>query len=77
MGQLPTLVKNGLHTWKLDGWHAGAQFVEIVQLFTYARTNLLNGRFDRMEMEQRLHELQPEAFRLGTGLWLRKPEEIK
>lgn len=77
MGQLPTLVKNGLHTWKLDGWHAGAQFVEIVQLFTYARTNLLNGRFDRVEMEHRLHELQPETFRLGTGLWLRKPEEIK
>lgn len=77
MGQLPTLVKNGLHTWKLVGWHAGDQFVEIVQLFTYARTNLLNGRFDRVEMEHRLHELQPETFRLGTGLWLRKPEEIK
>ncbi len=77
MAQLPTLVKHGLHTWKLDGWHAGEQFVEIVQLFTIARANLLNGQFDRIEMEHRLKELQPEAFRLGTGLLLRKPEEIK
>ncbi|MCT4785670.1 peptidase U32 family protein [Exiguobacterium aestuarii] len=77
MAQLPTLVKHGLHTWKLDGWHAGEQFVEIVQLFTIARANLLNGQFDRIEMEHRLRELQPEAFRLGTGLLLRKPEEIK
>ena len=77
MGQLPTLVKHGLHTWKLDGWHAGDQFVEIVKLFTFARANLLNGRFDRVEMEARLNDLQPEGFRLGTGLLLRKPEEIK
>lgn len=77
MGQLPTLVRQGLHTWKLDGWHAGEQFVDIVDLFNRARTNLLNGQFDRQTMEARLAELQPDTFRLGTGLLLRNPNEIK
>lgn len=77
MAQLPTLLKNGLHTWKLEGWHAGDAFVDITRLFNMARSDLLNGRFDRIEMERRLAELQPEQFRLGTGLLLRNPEEIK
>ncbi|WP_214824168.1 peptidase U32 family protein [Exiguobacterium algae] len=77
MGQLPTLVRHGLHTWKLDGWHAGERFVDIVDLFNRARANLLNGQFDRQAMETRLAELQPDTFRLGTGLMLRKPDEIK
>lgn len=77
MGKLPELFRNGLHTWKLDGWHAGDQFVDIVGLFSQARSHLLNTKFDRVEMERRLAELQPEQFRLGTGLMLRNPEEIK
>lgn len=77
MGQLPTLLKGGLHTWKLEGWHAGDAFVDIVRLFDKARSDLLNGRFERPVMERRLAELQPEQFRLGTGLLLRNPEEIK
>lgn len=77
MAQLPELFRNGLHTWKLDGWHAGEQFVEIVALFSQARSHLLNAKFDRFEMERRLAALQPEPFRLGTGLLLRNPEEIK
>lgn len=77
MGQLPILLKGGLHTWKLEGWHAGHAFVDIVHLFDKARSDLLNGRFDRLIMERRLAELQPEQFRLGTGLLLRNPEEIK
>ena len=77
MGQLPTLVKHGLHTWKMDGWHAGERFVDIVDLFNRARANLLNGQFDRQDLEARLAELQPDTFRLSTGLLLRKPDEIK
>lgn len=77
MGQLPALLKGGLHTWKLEGWHAGDSFVDIVRLFDKARSDLLNGKFDRVFMERRLAELQPEQFRLGTGLLLRNPEEIK
>ena len=77
MGQLPVLLTGGLHTWKLEGWHAGDAFVDIVRLFDKARSDLLNGRFDRLGMERRLAELQPEQFRLGTGLLLRNPEEIK
>jgi collagenase-like PrtC family protease len=77
MSHLPDLFRGGLHTWKLDGWHAGDRFVEIVALFDEARSLLLNGQFDPIRMTERLSAIQPEPFRLGTGLMLRSPEEIK
>lgn len=77
MAQLPDLLRAGLHTWKLEGWHAVDCFIEVVSLFNEARSLLLNGQFDSLLMEERLAAIQPEPFQLGTGLLLRKPEEIK
>jgi len=77
MGQLKLMRENGLNTWKLDGvlLH-GERFVQIVSLFAEARRALESGAFVPESFCNRLVKLQPAHRPLGTGFYLKNPEDV-
>ncbi|WP_093671505.1 peptidase U32 family protein [Sporolactobacillus nakayamae] len=77
MGQLKLMVENGLDTWKLDGVLChGNQFVQIVALFDEARRSIEAGTFIAESFCNRLAKIQPEQRPLGTGFYLKSPEDV-
>jgi Collagenase and related proteases len=78
MGQLQELYDTGLHTWKLNGvlLH-GEKFVAIAKLFAAARDALEAGMFEPTGFSNRLRDLQPASRPLGTGFYLKNPDDVK
>ncbi|TGA97556.1 U32 family peptidase [Sporolactobacillus shoreae] len=78
MAELQELYDCGLHTWKLDGvlLH-GETFVKITALFAEAKKALESGTFEPTGFCNRLRELQPLSRPLGTGFYLKKPDDVK
>jgi len=75
---LPELHNAGLDTWKLDGiLTCGQQFVDIAALYVRAKEALLSGMFDAARFSAELSDLQPKTRKLGTGFFLRKPDEVQ
>ncbi|GGL59392.1 protease [Sporolactobacillus putidus] len=75
---LQDLYDSGLHTWKLDGvlLH-GEAFVKIAALFVEAKKALESGHFVAAGFVNRLKALQPETRPLGTGFYLKNPDDVK
>lgn len=78
MDQLQELNKTGLHTWKLNGvlLH-GEKFVAIARLFAEARDAVEAGTFEPAGFSNRLRELQPASRPLGTGFYLKNPDDVR
>nr|WP_283163424.1 peptidase U32 family protein [Sporolactobacillus mangiferae] len=77
MGQLKIMHENGLDTWKLDGvLLRGDAFVSIVALFDEARRAIEAGAFVPESFINRLKKLQPEHRPLGTGFYMKNPEDV-
>ncbi|RYM00499.1 U32 family peptidase [Sporolactobacillus sp. THM7-7] len=78
MASLQDLSDHGLNTWKLDGvlLHGGA-FVRIAALFVAAKEALEAGTFSPTAFANRLRVLQPKSRPLGTGFYLKHPEDVK
>lgn len=78
MPYLSELYNNNLHTWKLDGvLLAGQPFVEIAALFVKAKEALEAGHFVPAAFDNRLKDLQPATRPLGTGFYLKNPDDVK
>ncbi|EUJ43126.1 peptidase U32 family protein [Paenilisteria rocourtiae] len=78
MPYLERLYSAGLRTWKLDGvLLPGEDFVAIVTLFIQAKEALVAGDFIAETFVNRLAKLQPETRVLGTGFFLKQPDEVK
>ncbi|MBC6314197.1 peptidase U32 family protein [Listeria grandensis] len=78
MPYLERVYNAGLRTWKLDGvLLPGADFVAIVALFVKAKEALIAGDFVAETFVNRLAKLQPETRVLGTGFFLKQPDEVK
>ncbi|EUJ25143.1 peptidase [Listeria grandensis FSL F6-0971] len=78
MPYLERVYNAGLRTWKLDGvLLPGADFVAIVALFVKAKEALIAGDFVAETFVNRLAKLQPEMRVLGTGFFLKQPDEVK
>ncbi len=77
IGQLGAMQEHGLKTWKLDGvlLH-GDCFVRIVALFDEARRAVEAGAFVPESFANRLAKLQPAHRPLGTGFYLKNPEDV-
>ncbi len=78
MGELQRLFDHGLHTWKLDGvlLH-DERFVDIAALFVEAKKALESGTFESAGFSNRLRALQPQSRPLGTGFYLKNPDDVK
>ncbi|WP_035199865.1 peptidase U32 family protein [Heyndrickxia coagulans] len=75
---LPDLHRAGLDTWKLDGILAkGETFTDIAALYVRAKEAVLSGTFDAARFSAELLQLQPETRKLGTGFFLRQPDEVQ
>ncbi|MBC1458070.1 peptidase U32 family protein [Listeria newyorkensis] len=78
MPYLERVYNAGLRTWKLDGvLLPGEDFVAIVALFVKAKEALEAGDFVAETFVNRLAKLQPETRTLGTGFFLKQPDEVK
>lgn len=78
MPYLERVYNAGLRTWKLDGvLLPGEDFVAIVALFVKAKEALEAGDFVAETFVNRLAKLQPETRMLGTGFFLKQPDEVK
>ncbi|EUJ26743.1 peptidase U32 family protein [Listeria cornellensis] len=78
MPYLERVYNAGLRTWKLDGvLLPGEDFVAIVALFVKAKEALEAGDFVAETFVNRLAKLQPETRALGTGFFLKQPDEVK
>lgn len=77
MSCLQELYDNGLHTWKLDGvlLH-GLVFVKIAELFVEAKKALESDSYMAAGFCNRLRALQPETRPLGTGFYLKNPQDV-
>ncbi|MCO7175039.1 peptidase U32 family protein [Sporolactobacillus kofuensis] len=77
MGQLKVMHEQGLNTWKLDGvlLH-GEAFVRVAALFHEARLAIESGAFVPESFCNRLAKLQPEHRPLGTGFYMKNPEDV-
>lgn len=77
MGQLKLMSENELDTWKLDGVLChGDRFVQIVALFDEARRAIESGKFIAESFCNRLAKIQPAQRPLGTGFYLKNPEDV-
>lgn len=77
MSELQKVYDAGLQTWKLDGvLLEGTPFVEIVRLFAEAGRALKAGSFVSASFCNRLRALQPSTRPLGTGFYLKNPEDV-
>lgn len=77
MGQLKTMHDQGLNTWKLDGvLLRGERFVQIATLFVEARQAIESGMYVPESFSNRLVKLQPSSRPLGTGFYLKNPEDV-
>ncbi|WP_430535161.1 peptidase U32 family protein [Listeria rocourtiae] len=78
MPYLERVYNAGLRTWKLDGvLLPGEDFVAIAALFVQAKEALMAGDFVAETFVNRLAKLQPETRVLGTGFFLKQPDEVK
>ncbi|MBC2319081.1 peptidase U32 family protein [Listeria booriae] len=78
MPYLERVYHAGLRTWKLDGvLLPGENFVAIVALFVKAKEALEAGEFVAETFVNKLAKLQPATRVLGTGFFLKQPDEVK
>lgn len=78
MSRLHDLYDHGLHCWKLDGvLMQGQTFVRIAALFVEAKRALEAGTFEPVSFSNRLRQLQPPERQIGTGFYLKRPEDVK
>lgn len=77
MPHLPELKAGGLRRWKLDGvlLH-GPAFVHIAALFAEAKKAVEEGTFAAESFCARLRVLQPASRPLGTGFYLKHPDDV-
>ncbi|MBE6182829.1 MAG: U32 family peptidase [Bacillus sp. (in: Bacteria)] len=74
----PQLYQARIVNWKMDGLFLPEDtFTSIVQLFVQAKRELLSGNAAMEEYVAQLERLQPKERAIGTGFFLKQPDEVQ